>query len=125
VNNPDPNGPDLPDLTEASVIAVINRAQALDGSRYGQGTHTIAVDFVTLPGGIVVPVPYDSKIGGRMLMEFTVGPSRIRTLGVRFDITRQMQGNAYIIANDGQGTLTSLAAFTRRFPWLAGNDNEL
>jgi hypothetical protein len=114
VTNPVPGSPDLPFLTEASLIKIIQKRVSSDGSRYGFGTFTKPmIGFL------------DEQIGGRMLMEFTIQPANVEKLGVRFHVTRQVQGNTYDILNDGKGVLSPDPTFTRKFPWLNGQDNEL
>jgi hypothetical protein len=114
VNNPAPTPDDLPHLTKDSVKNLIRKRTSLDGSRYGFGTFTKPMKGFS-----------DEQIGGRMLMEFKIQPIDVEKLGVTFHVSRQAQANAYDILNDGKGKLTPDPAFTRRFPWLNGKDNEL
>jgi hypothetical protein len=117
VANPAAGAGALADLTDAGLQGLINNTRiAADGTRYGMGPHS-----KNLAGA-------DTRTGGRIVLEFTVTPANVETLGVRFDITRQGRMNAYKIDNDGKGKLDAIAAFTRQFPWLApagGQDNEL
>jgi len=111
-DNPVPGpGKDLPELTKATVLDNILEDKAVDGSRYGHG-------FFDAMGKV------DRRYGGRILWEFKTQPEGLESLGVEFDVTRQIQYRLFAIVN---GKTIAKEPFSQKtFPWLQtpAKDNE-
>lgn len=82
---PGPNK-DIPDVSRVVADSINRVFIAKDGSRYGLGSYRVEAGK-------------DTAIGGRILFEFEINPPGAETLGLVFDVTRQVEGITHQIGS--------------------------